>query len=142
MELPILKYLPLSDDAQRIVLRFLRKPHPIACLIQALTFEYQTWEFDDDSTRDFLVISGPHLRILRENVFHSVLRRTHRGKYITPRLRTLMQDEEWELALSYHNTTGECGTTSSIRFDRMFVKSNADRWDERLGPHSCPKMRT
>ena len=39
MELPILQYLPLPDDARRIVLKFLRKPHPIAVLIKELTFD-------------------------------------------------------------------------------------------------------
>ena len=39
MELPILQYLPLSDDARRIVLKFLWTPHPIAVLIKKLTFE-------------------------------------------------------------------------------------------------------
>ena len=38
MELPILQYLPLPDDARRIVLQFLRTPHPTAVLIKQLTF--------------------------------------------------------------------------------------------------------
>ena len=39
MELPILQYLPLSDDARRIVLKFLWTPHPTAVLIKGLTFD-------------------------------------------------------------------------------------------------------
>ena len=39
MELPILQYLPLPDDVRRIVLKFIRKPHPIAVLIKELTFD-------------------------------------------------------------------------------------------------------
>ena len=38
MELPILKHLPMPDVAVRLVTQFLRKPHPTAAMIKALTF--------------------------------------------------------------------------------------------------------
>ena len=38
MELTILKHLPMPDVAVRMVTQFLRKPHPTAAMIKALTF--------------------------------------------------------------------------------------------------------
>ena len=69
MELPILQYLPLSDDARKIVLKFLWTPHPTAVLIKTLTFLRHDEQFtpylqDMAYIPAGLRISGPELMFL------------------------------------------------------------------------------
>ena len=62
MELPILLQLPLPEDARRIVLRFLRKPHPTALLINELIF---TRRMQIECTRPYAERKAGHLLLVR-----------------------------------------------------------------------------
>ena len=61
MELPILQYLPLPDDARRIVLQFLRKHHPTAVMIKELVFETGADVFEDGADYTCLTVWGDTL---------------------------------------------------------------------------------
>ena len=108
MELPILKYLPLPEDARRIVIQFLRKPHPTAVLIKQLTFERfpndgdmlaywnaPIWPFGYSVRGDTIRRSDPYnprvLRKIREFRFHLD---EHTGEYPKKRWRTDQDDVE------------------------------------------------
>ena len=117
MELTVLKYLPLEDVPRRIVYEFLRKHHPTAALIKELTFERETLEFDDDSTRDYLFVYGPHVRILRKNVFFG-LYQDRPSRCLTPRLRSLTPDTEHEFRFCYESE-GDPHNISSILYWRL-----------------------
>ena len=63
MELPILKYLPLPEDARRIVLQFLRKHHPTTALIKEIHFENIRDVFEDGTVYASLMVTGDAVRL-------------------------------------------------------------------------------
>ena len=62
MELPILQYLPLPEDARRIVLQFLRKHHPTAAIIKEIYFENIRDVFEDGTVYESLMVMGDAVR--------------------------------------------------------------------------------
>ena len=149
MERPVLRYLPIlrnlpnHDEPRRIVLEFLRKPHPLAALIQTLTFEREAITFDDDSEDTYFIISGKSVRTLRENVFMFSMnvRRTeidHPWKLIMPIIQPIVADEPQEFWLLYRDD-GECDYTSGIWFYRRSRFSNMMRNDRGLDSTCCPR---
>ena len=62
MELPILQYLPVPEDARRIVLEFLRKHHPTAAIIKEIYFENIRDVFEDGTVYESLIVMGDAVR--------------------------------------------------------------------------------
>ena len=142
MEFPVLKHLRMSDDARRIVIQFLRTPHPTACLMKTLTFERESLEFDDGSKEDLLAISGPHIRSLCDDTFPSVTfpcmrKRNAYGKDRIPKLRAPSDDDCREFA--YNLKGGECVITNCIYHFRMGSFCNMLRQERGLTRHIPPR---
>ena len=116
MELPILSHLPLSEIPRRIVLQFLRKPHPTALLINSLSFARDTIELDIDEVRDYLSISGEHVCIFAHNWS------------FTP----------GAINCSYDATTGEHDRTEIRNWIRMYNLRNQLRVERGLSEMLCP----
>ena len=139
MELPILSYLPLSEIPRKIVLEFLRKPHPTALLIKSLSFERETWEFTDDSLLDFWVISGLHIRIRAKDRRYDPPRdEEYRKRACRPIVRLEPSDgEPWSIDCHYNDIDGESHRTSNIHYDRRYRLWNQLRFDLGLPKRNC-----
>ena len=122
MELPILNHLPLSDIPRRIVLQFLRKPHPTALLIKSLWFERDTIELDDDGVCDYLSIS-----IAKDLRFEPPRYEEYKRGCWRPIVRLQEIDgESWSIICGYDETTGENHKTHHLHSYRLL------RWMHQL----------
>ena len=132
----------MSDDARRIVIQFLRTPHPTARLMKTLTFEQDTLEFDDGSDEDILSVSGHQLRIMCKGTFPSVIYpcmrgRASSGKDFTPRVRYLNPYED-SREFAYNLDGGECRITNCLYHTRMMYFCNMLREERGLPRQICP----
>ena len=112
MELPILNYLPLQDGPRRIVLQFLRKPHPTAVIIKFLRFERHDAQ-DSMSDEEFghesfipacLIIRGYGIRMRDLSTWPPAFVTRHRA---TPYADIHRRNGDWNLWFSYDDQTGE-----------------------------------
>ena len=89
MELPLLKYTTLPNEARRIVERFLWKPHPTAVMMQDLGFERDLFDFG-------WRVWGPTLRMVNVNVW-------------PPRYEADDREKDWanQRTFNFRRTTGE-----------------------------------
>ena len=112
MELPILNYLPLQDGPRRIVLQFLRKPHPTAVIIKFLRFERHDAQ-DSMSDEEFghesfipacLIIRGYGIRMRDLSTWPPAFVTRHRA---TPYADFHRRNGVWNLGFRYDDQTGE-----------------------------------
>ena len=140
MELTVLNHLRLSDIPRKIVLQFLRKPHPTALLIKSISFERETWEFEDDSFRDIWVISGLHIRRRAQDRRYDPPRdEEYRNRACRPIVRLEPSDgETWYIDCHYNDTNGESHRTSIIQSEKRSRLWNQLRFDLGLPWRICP----
>ena len=125
MELPILQYLTLPEGVRRIVLRFLRKPHPTALLIGELKFDDYDCSYTDDYIREY-AIEGRSVRIPRDEWSDSEVNRP----VLSP---PDMENQNWGIQCRYDPLDGECERTRKMGARRIAHMRHLIRYQLGIG---------
>ena len=130
MELPILQYLALPEGVRRIVLRFLRKPHPTALLINELEFDEDIWEWSRFKGVT-LTIAGPSIRVCEDNLPDWD---PHVVSINRPTLHAFVDyDSAWGIHCHYDPLDGECERTRKMEARRIAYMRHLIRYQLGIG---------